>query len=231
MADGRAEVHLHAVLETGEAALVTDDRFRPYFFVRAADRDSLHRVAPGVRASESPLQTFAGEPVLRIEVDLPGDVSAVGVRGAITVRATSGDVSAHEIGGVARIETSSGDVEALDVAGGARISTSTGDVVARVGGDSLVVETASGEIDARALGAPTVTSLRSSSGDIELKMKPNVGGRIEVQTASGGMHVRNPMQVESMDRNRLTGKLGGSGVVLLRTSSGDITVDPSEYQE
>jgi DNA polymerase-2 len=80
VADGRAEVHLHAVLETGEAALVTDDRFRPYFFVRAADRDSLHRVAPGVRASESPLQTFAGEPVLRIEVDLPGDVPPLRAR-------------------------------------------------------------------------------------------------------------------------------------------------------
>ena len=49
MADGRAEVHLHAVLETGEAALVVDDRFRPYFFVRAGDRDALHRVAPDSR--------------------------------------------------------------------------------------------------------------------------------------------------------------------------------------
>ena len=60
MADGRAEVHLHAVLETGEPALVVDDRFRPYFFVRAAERDRLHRVAPDSRVSEAALLTFVG---------------------------------------------------------------------------------------------------------------------------------------------------------------------------
>jgi DNA polymerase II len=80
VADGRAEVHLHAVLETGEAALVVDDRFRPYFFVRAADRDALHRVAPDRRVSEAALLTFAGEPVLRVEVDLPGDVPPLRAR-------------------------------------------------------------------------------------------------------------------------------------------------------
>ena len=80
MADGRAEVHLHAVLETGEAALVVDDRFRPYFFVRAAERDALHRVAPDRRVSEAALLTFAGEPVLRVEVDLPGDVPPLRAR-------------------------------------------------------------------------------------------------------------------------------------------------------
>ena len=44
MADGRAEVHLHAVLESGEPALVVDDRVPPYFFVRAADA---RRAPPG----------------------------------------------------------------------------------------------------------------------------------------------------------------------------------------
>jgi DNA polymerase-2 len=74
VADGRAEVHLHAVLETGEPALVVDDRFRPYFFVRSSDRDALAKAAPGGRVAETALQTFGGEPVLRVEVDLPGDV-------------------------------------------------------------------------------------------------------------------------------------------------------------
>lgn len=80
MAHGRAEVHLHEVLETGEAALVVDDRFRPYFFVRAADRDALHRVAPASRVSETALLTFGDEPVLRVEVELPGDVPPLRAR-------------------------------------------------------------------------------------------------------------------------------------------------------
>jgi DNA polymerase II len=68
------------VLESGEAALVVDDRFPPYFFVRAADRDALRRVAPVVRLAETTLLTFAGEPTLRVEVDVPGDVPPLRAR-------------------------------------------------------------------------------------------------------------------------------------------------------
>ncbi len=71
---GRPEVHLHAVLETGEPALVLDDRFRPYFFVRAAHADAVRRLAPAAAVAETELRTFAGEPVARVEVGLPGDV-------------------------------------------------------------------------------------------------------------------------------------------------------------
>ena len=81
MVDGRAEVHLHAVLESGEAALVVDDRSAPYFFVRAADRDALGRVAPAARdgrhdaAGRSPASRS-----LRVEVDIPGDVPPLRAR-------------------------------------------------------------------------------------------------------------------------------------------------------
>ncbi|MCI0584605.1 MAG: DNA polymerase II [Chloroflexi bacterium] len=80
VADGRAEVHLHAVLETGEPALLVDDRFPPYFFVPAADRDALRRAAPGARVLETPCLAFSGEPVIRVEVDLPGDVPPLRAR-------------------------------------------------------------------------------------------------------------------------------------------------------
>ena len=77
---GRPEVHLHAVLESGEPALVVDDRFRPYFFVRAADADGLRRVAPDARVTPTELVTFAEEPVVRVEVGLPGDVPPLRMR-------------------------------------------------------------------------------------------------------------------------------------------------------
>jgi DNA polymerase-2 len=71
---GRAEVHLHAVLEGGEPALLIDDRFRPYFFVRQADAGALAAHAPSARVSRTGLVTFGGDPVARVELDLPGDV-------------------------------------------------------------------------------------------------------------------------------------------------------------
>ncbi len=47
---GCPEIHLHAVMEDGAPALVIEDRFRPYFFVRARDEDIARRLA-GTAAS------------------------------------------------------------------------------------------------------------------------------------------------------------------------------------
>jgi DNA polymerase-2 len=77
---GRPEVHLHAVLETGEPALLVDDRFRPYFFVRTAGADRVRRLDPGARVTPSALSTFAGEPAVRVELDRPGDVPPLRAR-------------------------------------------------------------------------------------------------------------------------------------------------------
>jgi DNA polymerase-2 len=78
--DGRPEVHLHGVLESGEPALVIDDRARPYFFVRAGDADAVRRLAPAARLADTVLRTFAGEPVARVEMHLPGDVPPLRAR-------------------------------------------------------------------------------------------------------------------------------------------------------
>jgi DNA polymerase-2 len=75
--DGIPIVQLYGVLESGEPCLLTDDRTRPHFFVRAADRTATARAAPGLRLAETSLQTFAGEPVLCATVDLPGEVPAL----------------------------------------------------------------------------------------------------------------------------------------------------------
>jgi len=72
--DGVPEVHLYGVLESGEPCLIIDDRQRPYFFIRAADRAAAERTAPGLRLADTDLQTFEGQPVLRATAALPGDV-------------------------------------------------------------------------------------------------------------------------------------------------------------
>ena len=74
---GSPEVHLYAVLESGEPALVVDDRVAPYFFVPAAAANEVPRLAPAARVSTADLRTFAGGAVARVEVPLPGDVPGV----------------------------------------------------------------------------------------------------------------------------------------------------------
>ncbi|MGK3960658.1 DNA polymerase II [Sorangium sp. So ce118] len=73
---GCPEIHLYAVMEDGAPALVIEDRFRPYFFVRARDEDIARRLA-GNRVSPAALETLDGEPVLRIEAALPRDAAAL----------------------------------------------------------------------------------------------------------------------------------------------------------
>jgi DNA polymerase-2 len=72
--EGKPEVHLYAVLESGGPCLIVDDRVRPYFFVRAADRDRAAAIAPRALLEETELRTFAGEPVVRLTADFPADV-------------------------------------------------------------------------------------------------------------------------------------------------------------
>jgi DNA polymerase-2 len=76
----------------GPAFLVEDDRFRPYFFVRA---DAARALAdePGASAGPSELRDLAGAPVLRVECALPGDVPPLRERlAARGVRALEADV-------------------------------------------------------------------------------------------------------------------------------------------
>jgi len=178
----------------------------------------------------SAVQTTSGDVTLRDLVGpasircTSGDVDAVELAGGLAVRATSGDVSATRVHGGARIETSTGDVEAHEVSGPTFISTSAGDVGLSANADSCGIETASGDVIASLWGAPRWVMVRTSSGRVELGLPPRTGGALDVQTSSGAIAVRTELDVDSMNRNRLTGRLGGPGTVAVRTSSGDITL-------
>jgi DNA polymerase-2 len=72
---GAAVVQLYGRLESGDAFLVEDTRFRPYFF--ASPEAAQSAVAAGGRAEPCPLRDLAGRPVLRVEAALPGSVPAL----------------------------------------------------------------------------------------------------------------------------------------------------------
>jgi DNA polymerase-2 len=74
--EGRPVVQLFGKLEDGEAFLMEEDRFRPYFFARAADAAHL---AGEREASVLPTDRtdLAGEDLVRVEVPLPSAVPAL----------------------------------------------------------------------------------------------------------------------------------------------------------
>ncbi len=176
------------------------------------------------------VQTTSGDVTLR-ECDGPavvrvtsGDVDANDLRGGLIVRATSGDVNAARVRGGARIETSTGDVEAQDLVGSVFVSTSAGNVSLSANADSCAIETASGDVSASLSGAPYFVQVRTSAGQVDLAIPERTGGTLDLQTSSGAIAVRNEVAVDTMSRNRLTGRLGGAGSIAVRTSSGDITL-------
>jgi DNA polymerase-2 len=69
-------IHIYGRLEDGGTFLVRDDRQRPHFYVRAADAERARALRmPPAQPIEA--RTFAGEPVARIEVEVPSDVPAL----------------------------------------------------------------------------------------------------------------------------------------------------------
>ena len=69
-------IHIYGRLDDGGTFLVRDDRQRPHFYVRAADAQRARTLrVPQPHPIDS--RTFAGEPVARIEVDVPSDVPAL----------------------------------------------------------------------------------------------------------------------------------------------------------
>jgi DNA polymerase-2 len=69
-------VQLYGRLEDGRPFLVEDDRFRPYFFLRAADADLLRSDARAA-VEESPLRDLAGHALVRVTAPVPAAVPAL----------------------------------------------------------------------------------------------------------------------------------------------------------
>jgi DNA polymerase-2 len=77
-ADGsrRPVIQVYGRLEDGTSFLVRDDRQRPHFYIRAADLDRA-RAMGAAAATAVDRRTFDGAPVVRLEVEVPGDVPGV----------------------------------------------------------------------------------------------------------------------------------------------------------
>ncbi len=74
---GRPVVLLYGKLKGGGSFLVRDDRQRPCFWVRKEDAPAARLQGAFVREEDPPRRTFAGEPVVSVEVAVPSDVPAL----------------------------------------------------------------------------------------------------------------------------------------------------------
>jgi hypothetical protein len=179
-----------------------------------------------------------------------GDMKVQGVRGA-TLRAhtSSGSVQVHDVEaatidietafGDIRVEDVRGDLEAQagsgDVAlkgfegGSCRLETGFGDIEASGTFREVMAKSSSGRVDVLARKGSTIErpwTLRSSFGDVELKVPREFDCNVLAETSFGS--VMSDITLKDPGKRsdqRMSGEIGeGGGRVTLRTSSGDVRI-------
>ena len=171
-----------------------------------------------------------------------GDVR-ISARGAARLRSVSGNLTAEEVGGPLDAHTTSGELvvmvaqDSLDlgtVSGDIRVeraprgivaTTTSGRIDMRSAAGVVRLSTSSGDVDVRLVAPLTRVEVSSSSGDIAARLADGLSCTVELRTSNGTLDTSVPLEASSVTRHRVAGKVrGGTTPVVLRSSSGDITL-------
>ncbi|WP_058043215.1 DUF4097 family beta strand repeat-containing protein [Streptomyces roseifaciens] len=173
------------------------------------------------RLGECRIKTSAGD--IRVQETGPltattslGDVTADRVHGAAAITTGTGAVRAGELAGPAVIKNSNGDSRVGEAAGDLRVRSASGSVSVGTAHAALEAKTAHGDIRVGEVVRGS-TVLATSSGQIEIGIRPGTAARLDVRTKFGNVH------------NLLTasdgpGRSEETAEVYATTSVGDVTV-------
>ncbi len=173
-----------------------------------------------------------------------GRVDAEGTTGTLFIDTGSGNVRVADSEGDVTVDTGSGGVEITNVRGErVLVDTGSGTVTARsVTAERVTIDTGSGGVRVSELAATDV-ELDTGSGSIEaaltrpverllvdtgsggvtLELPDGIDATVELETGSGSIDVDLPLEVRTMRRDHVTGRLGsGRGLIEVDTGSGSI---------
>lgn len=168
---------------------------------------------------------------LKVE-GISGDLTLHSGAGDADVTSVSGDVALTAAGEAmtrVHVQTVSGDINATNLRGRVKLETVSGNIVARtaqvgdletgsVSGDATVTTT---------LAAHARLHLESMSGDINLKLPPDLSAHIDASTFSGDIRTDygSPQRPEHGPGSHLDAQVGNGDAQLdLQTFSGNITL-------
>ena len=175
-----------------------------------------------------------------------GSVTANDITGSLDVDTGSGGITVSRVSGNLHVDTGSGRVDVTDVAG-EDVELDTGSGRVRVSGvetSRFVVDTGSGSVSLEAISAPTVLvdtgsgaveiellvdvgqlDIDTGSGSVTVRAPDDLGAMVEIDTGSGGIDLDFPLEVTSVRRDRVQGRLGdGQGTIRIDTGSGSIRI-------
>ncbi len=150
------------------------------------------------------------------------------IDGDLELDMTSGDSEIHWVSGSVRVDKSSGDTHIDKTSGDLDVSSTSGDISINQRSGNLWVKTSSGDIFVRSeMADGNDYDLSSNSGDITLRFPEETKADIEASTNSGDIDTDASIEVLSLSRNELKGRIGHVGSskrLRLRSSSGDISL-------
>jgi lia operon protein LiaG len=178
-----------------------------------------------LNASAAPVTTSGTRGDLDIDVG-SGAVQVSEARGELSVDTGSGSVSVSGVSGEkVSIDTGSGDVTASNVqTKELSVDTGSGDIqVTGLVAPQVALETGSGSVAADVQGEIWNVNVQTGSGDVTLKLPPNLGAEVDIETSSGDIETDFSVSVTRHARDHLTGRIGdGRGKIAIETGSGGI---------
>jgi hypothetical protein len=173
-----------------------------------------------------------------------GAVAAHDIRGSLSIDTGSGSVTVRGVDGDLRVDTGSGRVDVQDVVGReVDLDTGSGGVTAvGVESDLLNVDTGSGSIELREVSSRDVVvdtgsgsvevelltdidrlGVDTGSGSVTVSAPADMGATVEIDTGSGGIDLDFPLEVRSVRRDHVEGRIGdGRGQIEIDTGSGSV---------
>jgi hypothetical protein len=173
-----------------------------------------------------------------------GAVTAHDSRGSLSIDTGSGSVTVRGVDGDLSVDTGSGRVDVQDVVGRAvDLDTGSGGITALgVEADLLNVDTGSGSIELREVSSRDVVvdtgsgsvevelltdidrlEVDTGSGSVTVTAPADLGATVEIDTGSGGIDLDFPLEVRSVRRDHVEGRIGdGRGQIEIDTGSGSV---------
>jgi lia operon protein LiaG len=187
-----------------------------------------------VRSVEAKLKVVVGS----------GTVTAATVHGSLDLDTGSGSVTVSDVEGEVGVNTGSGGVDVQRVRGSAvSVNTGSGSVrggeitspslnvvtgsgsirLTRVSSGRVSLETGSGSVDVELMAKLDELSVDTGSGSVTLYLPPDLSADVSADTGSGGIDLEIPVQIRSVKRDHLEGRIGdGRGRITIQTGSGGI---------
>jgi hypothetical protein len=155
-----------------------------------------------------------------------GSVRVVGMQGSLDIDTGSGSVHVEAVdGGEVIIDTGSGRIEGSQIRG-TLLGVDTGSGSVELGGvtaPEIIVDTGSGSVTLDLLADVEDLDVDTGSGSVTIRAPASLGAEVELDTGSGGIDVDFEVEVRSVRRDSMTGRIGdGRGSIRIDTGSGSI---------